>query len=212
MGEYACGKSENAVNRACDLALAGRTVTLVDLDIVEPFYTLRPLKRKLSEQGITVLAWETRETIGLGETGTLLMPKAKWSLRRPGDVILDVGYGVAGSKTLNLVEGASEDLRLKILAVINITRPMTANVEDIVEHVKTLGKVNGLINNSHLGGETSLEVIQEGVQIVTEAARRLGLPVVATSVEESLAAAVGLKDSEGNPVRILKRFMQYAFW
>jgi Mrp family chromosome partitioning ATPase len=44
-GEYASGKSENAVNRAVELARQGRRVTLVDLDLVEPCYTLRPLKK-----------------------------------------------------------------------------------------------------------------------------------------------------------------------
>ena len=55
IGEYASGKSENAVNRALELAHLGRKVTLVDLDLVEPCYTLRPLKRKLEEEGY--LCW-----------------------------------------------------------------------------------------------------------------------------------------------------------
>ena len=36
VGEYASGKSENAVNRAVALHRQGRPVTLVDLDTVEP--------------------------------------------------------------------------------------------------------------------------------------------------------------------------------
>ncbi len=43
IGEYASGKSENAINRAMKLQSQGREVTLVDLDTVEPFYTLRPI-------------------------------------------------------------------------------------------------------------------------------------------------------------------------
>lgn len=42
IGEYASGKSENAVNRALALAEQGRKVTLVDLDLVEPVYTASP--------------------------------------------------------------------------------------------------------------------------------------------------------------------------
>ncbi|RJQ27545.1 MAG: hypothetical protein C4589_08220 [Peptococcaceae bacterium] len=212
IGEYASGKSENAVNRALELNDRGRPVTLVDLDIVEPFYTLRPLKKELSARGIAVIAWETGRTIGLGETGTLIKPGARWALRRPGDIILDVGYGIGGSRTLNLLEGAGSDPDLKILAVINVSRPLTASVEDIVEYVSQLGRVDGLINNTHLGDETGLAVVQEGAGVVTAAARLLGLPVVATSVVEELAGVIGAQDCMGNPVRVITRHMHKALW
>ena len=52
IGEYASGKSEMAINRALELKNQGRQVTLVDLDTVEPFYTLRILKKDLEAMGI----------------------------------------------------------------------------------------------------------------------------------------------------------------
>lgn len=212
IGEYASGKSENAVNRALALADEGRKVTLVDLDLVEPFYTLRPLQAELKQRGIDVVAWETGETMGLGEAGSTMQPTMRWVLRRPGDIILDVGYGVHGARTLNLIEGADKDPELQVLAVINIFRPMTSCVEDIVAYVRGLGTVHGLINNAHLGSDTVVENVQEGARIVTEAAAILGIPVVATSVEESLANAIGPVDCRGNPVRRLHRFMPHTFW
>ena len=54
VGEYASGKSENAVNRAVSLHRQGRKVTLVDLDTVEPCYTLRPIKKELEEIGTSI--------------------------------------------------------------------------------------------------------------------------------------------------------------
>lgn len=212
IGEYAGGKSENAVNRALELARLGRKVTLVDLDIVEPVYTLRPIQERLNALGIGVIAWKTSETTGLGEAGTVLKPEARWALRREGDVILDIGYGVEGAKTLNLLEGARTDPDLKVFAVINISRPMTAGVEDIVQHVKEIGRVDGLINNTHLADETTVEVVQEGARVVTRAAEVLGLPVVATAAEKGIAEKMGPVDCMGNPVRPLVRFMPGAFW
>lgn len=212
MGEYAAGKSENAVNRALELAGQGRKVTLVDLDIVEPFYTLRPVQNELSALGLDVIAWKTEETTGLGETGTVIKPAARWALRREGDIILDIGYGVAGARTLNLLEGGRTDPDLRVFAVINISRPMTAGVKDIVGEVKEMGRVDGLINNSHMADETTVELVQEGARIVTEAASILGLPVVATTAWTGIAEKIGPKDCMGNPVRPLVRFMQKAFW
>ncbi|MGI6649563.1 MAG: hypothetical protein ACOX5W_11095 [Bacillota bacterium] len=213
VGEYASGKSENAVNRALDLADKGRKVTLVDLDTVEPCYTLRPLKGPLSELGIDVIAWETKQLIGLGEAGMVLHPHIPLVLHRQGDIILDVGYGVGGARTLNLVEGAQTSQDLRVLVVINVSRPMTSTLEDIVEYIRGIGRVDGIINNSHLGTETDLEIIQRGVYLVTEAAHKLGLPVEATVVEERWREVIGPIDCLGNPVRFLrKRFMADSFW
>ncbi len=212
IGEYAGGKSEVALNRALELGREGRKVTLVDLDIVEPCYTLRPIKHLLEERGVCVLAWETRKTFGLGEAGTVLKADARWALRREGDVILDIGYGVEGSKTLSLVEGARTEKNLCILAVINVSRPMTGTVDDIVEHVKGMMPVHGLVNNTHLGDETTPEVVQAGAGVVDGAARILGLPVVATTAVEEVARAIGPRDASGHPVRALTRYMPQAFW
>ncbi|MFZ5627033.1 MAG: hypothetical protein ACOY3H_06770 [Bacillota bacterium] len=213
IGEYASGKSENAVNRALELAALGRQVTLVDLDLVEPFYTLRPIKHELKEQQVDVIAWDTAETMGLGEAGSVIKPEMRWALWRPGDIILDIGYGVEGAKTLNLVEGARESEELQVLAVINASRPMTAAVADIVQHVREMGIVHGLINNTHLGDETTLEVIVEGLRLVAEAAEILGMPIVATSVDEKFRSAFPEgRDPLGNPVRFLRRLMPKAMW
>ncbi|WP_066634216.1 hypothetical protein [Desulfolucanica intricata] len=212
VGEYASGKSETAVNRALDLAKEGRRVSLVDLDIVEPCYTLRPIKNELSAKGISVLAWDTKETVGLGEAGNVIKAETRWALRRTGDVILDIGYGVEGAKTLNLIEGAGQDPDLQVLAVINIARPMTSSLEDIIEYVKSLGRVDGLINNSHLGEETDVEIIQEGAKVITEVGRLLNIPVVATTVVSELSDAIGKYDIAGNPVRLLTRFMPRTLW
>jgi hypothetical protein len=212
IGEYASGKSESAINRALELARQGRKVNLVDMDMVEPFYTLRPLQKELSTLGLDVIAWKTEETMGLGEAGTLVKPAARWALKREGDIILDIGYGVDGARTLNLLEGAVRDPDLKIFAVINVSRPMTSSVKDIVAEVSAMGRVDGLINNTHLAGETTVELVQEGARKVSEAAAILGLPVVATLAGANLAEKIGPKDCMGNPVRPLERFMQKAFW
>ena len=212
VGEYASGKSEVAVNRALMLSRLGRTVTLVDLDIVEPCYTLRPIKLELIAAGIQVLAWETRDTEGLGEAGNVIRAENRWALKRPGDIILDIGYGVGGSRTLNLLEGADSDPNLRMVAVINASRPMTASIDDVVEYVRELGNVDMLLNNTHLGDETTAEIVQEGAALVSGAAGTLDLPVLATSAVEEIAAIIGPKDCMGNQVWAIKRYMPRTFW
>jgi hypothetical protein len=255
-GEYASGKSEVAVNRAVELAARGRQVTLADLDLVEPCYTLRPLKRELAAGGVTVLAWETAELTGLGEAGNTLKPETRFCLRGSDDVVIDLGYGASGLQLLNLVEGAREEPDLRIYLVVNTCRPLTGSVAAIVEYTGELGLpgdsesaetrpggleqeragrtspsawhlraggaaphsgsnpylVAGLLNNTHLGDETTAALVQEGAQTVAAAAEILGLPYLGSAVAEQLAAEMGPVDSLGYPVRVLHRYLPQAFW
>lgn len=212
VGEYASGKSENAVNRALELCQQGMPVTLVDLDTVEPCYTLRPIKQELSQKGIEVVAWETGDTLGLGEAGSVIQPAMRWVLRRKGSIIMDIGYGVHGAEIFNLIEGADENPWLKIIAVINMSRPFTIDVPSIVEYVLSLGRVDALLNNTHLAEETTAEIVQRGARGVTEASYKLKLPVVATSAVAAIADTIGPTDCMGNPVWRLERYMPRTFW
>ncbi len=212
VGEYASGKSENAVNRAIDLCRRGLPVTLVDLDTVEPVYTIRPIKKELEAMGVSVVAWETRDTVGLGEAGSVIKGSMRWVLRRPGNIIMDVGYGVHGARIFNLIEGAFENPYLKIIAVINMSRPFTSTVENILEYVATLGRVDALLNNTHMAEETTVEIVQKGAIGVSEAAKTLGLSVVATSAVQEIADKIGPVDAVGNPVWPLERIMPRTFW
>lgn len=212
VGEYASGKSENAVNRAIELCRKGLSVTLVDLDTVEPCYTIRPIKRELEAMGIDVVAWETRDTVGLGEAGSVIKGSMRWILKRPGNIIMDVGYGVHGARIFNLVEGAVENPYLKIIAVLNMSRPFTMTVDGILEYVASLGRVDALLNNTHMAEETTVEVVQSGAKGIAEAGRILGLPVIATAAVKAIAELIGPVDCVGNPVRQLERIMPRTFW
>jgi len=212
VGEYASGKSENAIHRALELRGQGMPVSLIDLDLVEPFYTLRPLKLALEARGIQVVAWETKDTIGLGEAGSIILPQMRWALKREGHVILDVGYGVEGAKILNLLFGIEEEKNLQVIIVINARRPMTNSIEKIISYIHEINRADAILNNTHLGDETTLEVIQQGIDTVHQAADKLGLNVIGTVADEKWKKDLGEVDSQGSPMRYLSRQMQKAFW
>ena len=211
IGEYASGKSEMAINRALDLKNQGRQVTLVDLDTVEPFYTLRTLKRVLEAMGMKVISFAREDSFGLGETGAMLNPQARWALMNEGDIIMDIGYGVQGAKTLNLVEGANESPDLKILAVINGTRPMTDSQERIKEYLTELGRVDAIVLNTHLGDETTVEIIKRGNDLIQEVARERGIPIAYMAVNEDLQELMPVAEYT-IPVKYIKRYMPGAMW
>jgi len=211
IGEYASGKSEMAINRALEQKNQGRQVTLVDLDTVEPFYTLRTLKRVLEGMGMKVISFAREDSFGLGETGAMLNPQARWALMNEGDIIMDIGYGVQGAKTLNLVEGANESPDLKILAVINGTRPMTDSQAGIKEYLTELGRVDAIVLNTHLGDETTVEIIIKGNDLIQEVARKMGIPIAYMAVNEDLQELMPAAEY-AMPVKYIKRYMPGAMW
>ena len=211
IGEYASGKSEMAINRALELKNQGRQVTLVDLDTVEPFYTLRILKKDLEQMGIDVISFAREDAFGLGETGAMLNPRARWALMHEGDIILDIGYGVQGAKTLNLVEGAYESPDLLIVAVINGTRPMTDSLEKTKEYLIDLGRVDAVVLNTHLGDKSTPEIIIEGNNVIQVAARELGIPIAYLAIDENLRDAVPAAEND-IPTKYIKRYMPGAIW
>lgn len=194
-----------------ELKARGRQVTLADLDTVEPFYTLRPLKEYLENKGLKVIGFSRQESFGLGETGAMLNPQARWVLRRDGDIIMDVGYGVHGARTLNLVEGAYESPELKVIAVVNYSRPMTNRDERIREYIQSLGRVDAIVANTHLGDETTIEVACQGNRIIKKAAQELGIDIEYMAIERKFYGLVNPSEC-GMIIKYIDRFMPHAMW
>lgn len=165
----------------------------------------------MENYGLKVIGLSREESFGLGETGAMLSPQARWALMNDGDIILDIGYGVNGARTLNLVEGAYESPELKIFAVVNYTRPMTNSKDRIIEYVSSLGRVDAIISNTHLANETTPELIKKGHREISQAADHLNIPVEAIAVEERFRRQIN-KDEIGVFVRFIRRYMPAAMW
>ena len=54
-GHYGSGKTNFAVNLAVDLCRKGKSVVLVDLDIVNPYFRSADFKEQLTEMGIEMI-------------------------------------------------------------------------------------------------------------------------------------------------------------
>lgn len=149
--------------------------------------------------------------MGLGEASILVRPDMRWALNRNGDIVFDVGYGTHGAKIFNLLEGAGKN-DLKVYGVMNICKPLTSTVTEIVKYVKEFGKMDGLINNSHWGEKTDLKIINDGIKIVYEASKILKIPIISTTVEKKLAEKIGSFDFMNNPVWPLSLYVKDAYW
>lgn len=218
-GAYASGKSETAINRALTLHEKGENLTLVDLDTVEPAYTLRPIKKQLEGLGLSVVAHDREDSFGLGEAGTYILPEQKLCLHRKENLILDVGYGAGGIDTLVLLEEIHDEKDLRIYMVINPTKFETSTPENIIEHVEwsTKGQekqweLAGLICNPHFSDDTQVEDILNGYKTVKKAADKLNIPIKAVNVCEVLIDQFNKTGFNETEIWVIRRFMPKALW
>ncbi len=193
-------------------------ITLVDLDTVEPAYTLRPLKKKLETFGLSVLTRE--DYTGLGETGNIITAEQKNCLYREGNIVIDVGYGAGGLDILDIIPNIEKEENLEIYIVINASKFETSTVENIIEYINWgLGKTEqkwkkfkGIISNTHFGNETTIEDIIKGYELTKTAAGKVNLPVRALSVDEKFHSQIKELIQDETPIWSLKRFMPEALW
>ncbi|OPL07439.1 MAG: ATP-binding protein [delta proteobacterium ML8_F1] len=191
IGHYGSGKTEFSVNYALKLAEMGFKVALSDLDIVNPYFRSREKAAFLEGKGIRVIS------SSLGHNFSLDLPAISSEIVGPiqdpdSQVILDVGGNSVGAKVLAKFYEEIIDKEYDMLCVVNTNRAETQTVEGIMYHVRAIEavsqlKVTGLINNTHLLRETTLETVLEAQEIIKEASQKLSIPIKYISTIESVA-------------------------
>ncbi len=186
-GNYGSGKTELALNIALSLKRKNEKVTLVDLDIVNPYFRSSEKRAMLEDKGIRVIAPQ------YANTGVDLptVPPEVFSVLSDGFVVLDCGGDPVGAKALGSLKANFDKVRLEteVLYVINTKRPYQQSAEIIqksLELIQGNARINadGFVLNSNLGWETSGEELAEGYKIVKELIRLTGIPLLYVSGSE----------------------------
>lgn len=214
-GAYASGKSETALNRARQYAQLNKPITLVDLDTVEPAYTLRPIANDLRKMGINVITQP--DNFGLGEAASYVTPAQVNFLSNDGDIIVDVGYGAGGLDILDIVNNIDKETNLQAYLVVNTAKFETSTIDNIIEYVdfargsERKYDFSGMISNTHFGDETTKEDIINGYNKLKIASQKVNIPISAIGIDEKLAQDFALT-YDGVEVWAYKRMMPKAFW
>jgi hypothetical protein len=176
-----------------DLAKSGKQVSLVDLDIVNPYFRSSDYRRVAEEAGVRVIA--------PGYAGSTLdspaLPAEIFSVfEAPGHVIFDVGGDDVGATALGRFAPKIQKIDYELLYVVNKYRPNTAEAagaEELLREIEAASrlKATGVVNNSHLMGFTEAETIRASLPYAEQTARELWLPLRFTTAPENVAAALG---------------------
>lgn len=189
-GHYGSGKTNIAVNMAFDLAKDHDNVCVADLDIVNPYYRSKDSEKEFSEKGIRLICSEFASS----NVDLPSLPDDLYAITDDRDmhVVLDIGGDERGALALGrLSPGIKEENDYDMLLVVNRFRPLTPDVESTIEVMDEIEntchiKFTGIVNNSNLGEETDRNTVLSSVSYADELSKATGLPVVLTTVKESL--------------------------
>ena len=188
-GHYGAGKTNVTVNLALRCAKAGEEVTVVDMDIVNPYFRTADFTGLFRAAGGRLRA-PVSATTPLDLPGRPPSVGAAVSSGR-GRVLLDVGGDDDGAVALGGFSEALTRAGYSMLYVVNSRRELEpdpaaeAALLRRIEGASRLG-VTHLIHNTNLGRETSPEVLAESVPYLQELSRVTGIPVLAAAVGEGI--------------------------
>jgi len=189
-GHYGAGKTNFSVNLALDIAARGEKCTVIDLDIVNPYFRTADFTGMFTEKGISLYA-------PVYANSNLDIPSLNIPLESiladGGYVVIDVGGDDEGAKALGrFAPVITAFVDSQMLYVINRYRYLTKEAADAVQVMREIEYScglphTGIINNSSLGAETTAETVRSSLPFAGEVSRLSGLPICATcAVEDAM--------------------------
>ena len=197
-GHYGCGKTNLALNVALDAANAGLNVSVVDLDIVNPYFRSSDYTDMLESREIhviaPVLAGTAVDVPSLSATVYGAIEAAQQDAAGETLCLIDVGGDDAGARALGRFAEAISGAPYRMVHVINRYRNLTSEPSEAVAILREIDEACGLqatslVANSHLRDDTDWECIVEALPYADAVAELSGLPLCAATVPYGLVLA-----------------------
>ena len=196
-GHYGCGKTNLSLNIALDLASRGEKVTLVDMDVVNPYFRSSDYRQLIQDAGVRLIA----SAFAGGNLDSPAIPAEVASIfdSPEGYIIIDVGGDDVGATALGRFSRKINAIDYDMLYVINKNRPITADSASAGEilaeiEFKSRIKATGIVNNTHLMGFTTEETILSSMEYARQTAEAMNLPLRFTTAPENFADKLDIEN------------------
>ncbi|MGL5328541.1 MAG: ATP-binding protein [Peptostreptococcaceae bacterium] len=194
VGHYGSGKTEFSVNYAIKLReLTDKKVAIADLDVVNVYFRTREKKETLKNFNIIPIDSSI-------DVQTLDLPAISPQIMTPindksYEYIMDVGGDNVGARVLGRYSNLIKNQDYDMLLVVNANREKTQTASEVIKYIDSIEsasklKITGLINNTHLVKETSVEDVLKGTKLVEEVSKILNIPIKYTSCLEDLTQKI----------------------
>jgi energy-coupling factor transporter ATP-binding protein EcfA2 len=197
VGHAGSGKTEIAVNLAFALRARGAKVTLVDLDLVKPYFRCRLVKEELEAQGIRLVApGGDRFYADLPMLVPGVRAAAGDGIAGERRVIFDVGGSDLGARVLGSLADVLDRAATELLFVVNTHRPFAGDARSLCRMLQAVQAaarlaVTGLVANTHLMEESTPETVRAGVRAARELEAATGIPLVFCAALARLVRTLG---------------------
>ena len=188
-GHFGTGKTEFSVNLALALAREGEKVMMADLDIVNPYFRSRERREALEGAGVRLItSSQDSENADMPSLPAEILTVLEDRSYRG---VLDIGGDPDGARVLARYQPKITAEDYQLLFVSNANRPEVRKADDAISYLRCIEEVTGLrcgglVNNTHLCGETTAEEILQGAELVREISEKTGIPVLCHTAEERL--------------------------
>ena len=215
-GHYGVGKTNFALNLALDAAEAGLSVTLVDLDIVNPYFRSSEYRSVLDEAGVALVSpvfAQAGTSLDVPSLTGAIAPALNRAYldARAGEgkarVIVDVGGDDAGATALARFAGDIARGPHAFLYVVNRFRNLTQQPAEALAVLAEIEarcglRATGIVSNAHLKAETTPEVVAQGAAFAARVSELAGVPLACVTRPVSLGEQLEPFEKV-YPVRIL---------
>lgn len=189
-GHYGSGKTNIAVNFALKLKQFYDSVTIADIDIVNPYFRTKDSADVLADNGIELISSEYANT----NVDVPALPPEVYSITQTKDkvAVIDVGGDDRGALALGrYAPDILEENNYEMLLVVNMYRPQTRDAKTTYEVMREIEdacgiRFTGIVNNSNLGEETSPQDVLDSVSYAEEISEMTGLKIYMTTVREEI--------------------------
>ena len=201
-GHYGVGKTNLALNLALDAAARGLEVTVVDLDVVNPFFRSSDYRALLDEAGVRTIApvFAGTNLDGPSLSGTIL-PAIEQARAGEGRLlIVDAGGDDVGATALGRFARAVAAGPYEMLYVVSRSRNLTQEPAEAAEVLREIEAKSHLratcvVNNTHLQHDTDAQVVEQGLPFAQAVAQAAGLPLACTTVPAAAARQVADRET-----------------
>ena len=186
-GHYGTGKTEFAVNLALQLAGLNHQVMVADLDIVNPYFRSRERRDLLQEAGIRLIS----SSQACSDADVPALPAELLTILENRDItgVLDIGGDPVGARVLARFNDKIVPEDYQLIYVLNANRPEVRTLEAAIAYLRGIEATTsltctGIVNNTHLCGETTAEEIRKGARLAETVSQETGIPVLCHVAEE----------------------------
>lgn len=184
-GHYGSGKTNLSVNLALSLTKKKEKVTVVDLDIVNPYFRTADFTELFSNSDVTLVK-------SMYANSNLDIPAISFDLERiateDGYLIVDVGGDDDGALALGRYAEAFKEFssEIEFIYVVNRYRHLTETATEAADMLYAIEKssrmkVTCIVNNSNLGNETTTQDILDSYAYGEEISAITHLPLKFTT-------------------------------